>query len=169
MSSMITKFSSIPESLIDYIFVSTISIIKDNNKPKTSQKLPKLIDFIRKIINDLEIPIITLTISLIYIHRFKLQLPKNYKTENDTPHKIFISSILIASKYIDDKPLTSGKVAMAIDNNLWTIKEINRMERAFLSYIQWNLVINKDDLESYLNELRNQKIDLKSYLYAKQQ
>ncbi|CAG8543183.1 10047_t:CDS:2, partial [Dentiscutata heterogama] len=52
------------------------------------------------------------------------------------------------------------KMLESVGKDIWSIKDIIRMERAFLSFIQWNLSIDRAAFDSYLNELRENQIDL---------
>ncbi|CAG8677625.1 17727_t:CDS:2 [Acaulospora morrowiae] len=155
----------VPDSLIDYASTSVRSILHVKSTLPSHKSLqpylPDLLIFIKKLITDLELPVLTIIVCLIYVHRFKKALPKNYRTEYGTAHRIFVSSVLVASKYIDDQPLTSRRVVESVGWDVWSIKEVNRMERTFLNSLKWNLSVDRESLCSYLTELReNQHIEL---------
>ncbi|CAG8611374.1 2708_t:CDS:2 [Cetraspora pellucida] len=103
------------------------SILHSSQPQRQSQQLPDLPDFITKIIHDLNLPVLIVVVGLIYVHRLKKQLPENYKTEYGTAHRVFISSILVASKYVDDVPITARKMSESVGKDVWSIKEIIRM------------------------------------------
>ncbi|CAG8564402.1 9359_t:CDS:2 [Acaulospora colombiana] len=161
-SMEISMNKPVPDSLIDYASTSICSIqtTLPSNKP-TQPCLPDLLLFIKKIITDLNLPVLTVLVCLIYFHRLKRALPKSYSTEYGTAHRVFVSSVLVASKYIDDQPLTSKRVVESVGWNVWSIKEVNRMERTFLNLLKWDLSVDRESLYSYLAELReNQHIEL---------
>ncbi|CAG8705485.1 3199_t:CDS:2, partial [Dentiscutata heterogama] len=102
-NSALTKHSMskpVPAELIDFTTTSMDSFLPMSRPQRQkSQQLPDLLDFIKKIIHDLNLPVLIVVVCLIYIHRLKKQLPKNFETEYGTAHRVFISSILVASKY----------------------------------------------------------------------
>ncbi|CAG8818376.1 40938_t:CDS:2 [Gigaspora margarita] len=147
--------------LIDFTTTSMCSFFHMSQPQRQkSHQLPDLPAFITKIIHDLNLPVLNVVVCLIYVHRLKSQLPKNYETEYGTAHRVFISSILVASKYVDDVPITARKMLDSVGKDIWSIKDIIRMERAFLSFIQWDLSIDRSAFDSYLNELRENQIVL---------
>jgi hypothetical protein len=74
-----------------------------------------------------------------------------YKTESNTAHRIFVSSILVASKFIDDDPVTIGQIVHA-SGDVWTLKETARMELAFLKFLRWELFVQEQEIIAFLNE-----------------
>ncbi|CAG8542192.1 3747_t:CDS:2, partial [Racocetra fulgida] len=40
---------------------------------------------------------------------------------------VFISSVLVASKYVDDAPITARKMFESVGKDIWSIKDIIRM------------------------------------------
>ncbi|KAG2179328.1 hypothetical protein INT44_006173, partial [Umbelopsis vinacea] len=115
--------------------------------------LPNLLPFVRLITEKCKITPLVIVIALIYVKRFRATLPTSYKTESNTAHRIFVSSILVASKYIDDDPITIGQIVHA-SGDVWTLKETARMELAFMKFLRWNLFIKEQEIISFLNDHR---------------
>ncbi|KAH8556749.1 hypothetical protein BGW37DRAFT_473948 [Umbelopsis sp. PMI_123] len=115
--------------------------------------LPHLLPFVRLITEKCNISSLVIVIALIYVKRFRATLPTGYKTESNTAHRIFVSSILVASKYIDDDPVTIGQIVHA-SGDVWSRKETARMELAFMKFLRWNLFVSEQEITSFLNEHR---------------
>jgi hypothetical protein len=95
--------------------------------------------------------------SAVYImtnsHSHSSMICIGYKTESNTAHRIFVSSILVASKYIDDDPITIGQIVHA-SGDVWTLKETARMELAFMKFLRWNLFVKEQEIINFLSEHR---------------
>ncbi|CAO3696834.1 unnamed protein product [Umbelopsis ramanniana] len=115
--------------------------------------LPHLLPFVRLITEKCSITPLVIVIALIYVKRFRATLPESYKTESNTAHRIFVSSILVASKYIDDDPITIGQIVHA-SGDVWTFKETARMELAFMKFLRWNLFVKEQEIINFLSEHR---------------
>lgn len=57
------------------------------------------------------------------------------RIEYDTPYKIFLASILLASKYIDDSSFVTKTIHKTIAP-LYSSREVADMERSFLSVVK---------------------------------
>ncbi|CAG8519161.1 7944_t:CDS:2 [Funneliformis caledonium] len=94
---------------------------------------------------------VTMVVGLIYVHRLKKTLPKTARGAFDTPYKIFLSAILVASKYLSDHSLQNKAIA-DITSGLYTVKDVNTMERSFLGLLKYNLWVDADDFKTFLEE-----------------
>ncbi|KAI8881363.1 hypothetical protein K501DRAFT_295898 [Backusella circina FSU 941] len=95
--------------------------------------LPSLPTFVKHIFHHCKLTPSIIVVALIYLERLKKCLPHQSKGEFDTPYKMFIASVILASKYVED----SNKMAHSIYkfiSPLYHSKEINEMERSFLVY-----------------------------------
>jgi len=59
----------------------------------------------------------------------------------------------VASKYIDDDPITIGQIVHA-SGDVWTLKETARMELAFMKFLRWNLFVKEQEIINFLSEHR---------------
>jgi hypothetical protein len=75
-----------------------------------------------------------------------------YKAEPEAAHRIFVASLLVASKFSDDRPLSTKQVVRAT-GDVWSIKEITQMELALLHFLQWRLSIQPDEMVDFLKPL----------------
>ncbi|KAG0164091.1 hypothetical protein DFQ30_010520 [Apophysomyces sp. BC1015] len=93
-----------------------------------------------------------MVLGLMYVQRFRETLPPGYKAEPEAAHRIFAASILVASKYIDDHCLSTKQLVRAT-GDVWSIKEMTRMELAFLTFLKWNLHIRQEEIDVFLKSL----------------
>jgi len=101
----------------------------------------------------------TIVVSLIYINRLKKTLPSTAQGDFDTPYKIFLSSILVASKYLSDHALQNKNIAN-ITNGLYTNRDVNTMERSFLGMLRYDLWVEADEIKAFLEEHKVELVDI---------
>ncbi|KAI7887596.1 cyclin-like protein [Mucor mucedo] len=159
--------SSIPPGFIDFasssfdaiLFSTTMMPAKQmtaTNRQGEIQKrpshLPDLIPFISLITDKCDVQPIHLVMALVYVQRFRKSLPATYKAEPEAAHRIFVASLLVASKYSEDRCLSTKQVVRAT-GDVWSIKEITRMELAFLRFLQWDLYVSQEEMTQFLQDL----------------
>ncbi|ORY93536.1 cyclin-like protein [Syncephalastrum racemosum] len=126
---------------------------------RRSSHLPDLLPFISLVTEKCDIQPVHLVMALIYVQRFRATLPSNYKAEPEAAHRIFAASLLLASKYNDDHCLSTKKLIRAT-GDVWSIKEMTRMELAFLRFLKWDLHIHPDELDAFLKQFHFEHIAL---------
>lgn len=114
--------------------------------------LPDLIPFISLITDKCDVQPVHLVMALMYVQRFRKSLPSGYKAEPEAAHRIFVASLLVASKYSEDRCLSTKQVVRAT-GDVWSIKEITRMELAFLRFLHWDLYVSHEEMTSFLSDL----------------
>ncbi|KAG1045249.1 hypothetical protein G6F46_011440 [Rhizopus delemar] len=70
-------------------------------------------------------------VALIYLDRLKSSLPRKSQGEFDTPYKLFIVAVVLASKFIEDSDGVTQSIHSFI-SPLYSARELNDMERSFL-------------------------------------
>ncbi|CAO3641380.1 unnamed protein product [Mucor hiemalis] len=157
--------SSIPPGFIDFasssfdaiLFpnVPTVAQPASNNNGEVQRRsthLPDLIPFISLITEKCDVQPIHLVMALIYVQRFRKTLPAGYKAEPEAAHRIFVASLLVASKYSEDRCLSTKQVVRAT-GDVWSIKDITRMELAFLRFLHWDLYVSHEEMTTFLRDL----------------
>ncbi|KAI7862581.1 cyclin-like protein [Spinellus fusiger] len=154
----------IPPGFIDFASSSFDAILYPSNFPtnlpvqesqsiqRRSTHLPDLVPFIQLITDKCNISPVHLVMALMYVQRFRKSLPAGYKAEPEAAHRIFVASLLVASKYNDDYCLSTRQVVRAA-GDVWSIKEITRMEIAFLCFLHWDLHIHREEMATFLSNL----------------
>ncbi|ORX55016.1 cyclin-like protein [Hesseltinella vesiculosa] len=122
------------------------------NAQRRPSHLPDLIPFIQLITEKCKVKPVHLIMALIYVQRFRSSLPSGYQAEPEAAHRIFVASLLVASKFSEDHCLSTKQVVLAT-GDVWSIKEITRMELALLRFLQWNLNIQPDEMLHFLDTL----------------
>ncbi|CAG8457884.1 10032_t:CDS:2 [Acaulospora morrowiae] len=135
------------------------SVLKCSQRPLKNASLPNLPHFIKDITEKSKVTDIIMVVGLIYVHRLKKTLPPEARGDFDTPYKIFLSSILVASKYLSDHSLQNKTIA-DITNGLYTIKDVNTMERSFLGLLKYDLWVDRDEVKKFLEEHRDLALDV---------
>ncbi|KAI9499548.1 EXS family-domain-containing protein [Zychaea mexicana] len=119
---------------------------------RRASHLPDLLPFIELITAKCNVEPVQLVMALIYVQRFRASLPPGYKAESEAAHRIFAASLLVASKYSEDRYLSTKQLVRAT-GDVWSIKEMTRMELALLRFLQWDLHIDTDEIATFLHEL----------------
>ncbi|KAI7898682.1 uncharacterized protein BX663DRAFT_523724 [Cokeromyces recurvatus] len=165
-----TIYHPLPTILTDFFAIKLHDLIRIRPLPIGSKRTaPELMYFILKITTQARISCHIAIVALIYIERCKAVLPKNAIGDQDTIHRIFIASLLVASKYLhgtcwahsqqlsdsvlaeDEIPVWLNNARMAdICSRFYTLKEINQLELSFLNLIKFECFINPIEVQHYL-------------------
>ena len=152
-----------PKDNVDALLLHTVSKLKRLircSKERTSYQhllLPSLSTFVKHMSIQCRLSSTVLVVALIYLARLEQNLPtlacggkcsiiisrldKRVSTHNmarieyDTPYKIFLASILLASKYIDDSSFVTKTIHRTIAP-LYTSRDVADMERSFLGVVK---------------------------------
>ncbi|KAI8148817.1 cyclin-like protein [Fennellomyces sp. T-0311] len=161
---LITRQPTIPPGFIDFTSSSFDAIFYQREVPamdnddihtpirRRDSHLPDLLPFIQLITDKCKVQPLQLVMALIYVQRFKATLPAGYKAESEAAHRIFAASLLVASKYSEDYYLSTKQLVHAT-GDVWSIKEMTRMELALLRFLQWDLHIDSDEIATFLRKL----------------
>ncbi len=110
-----------------------------------AEKLPSLEAFISSLVSQSNVQTPTLMSSMIYLLRLKSKLPLNAKGLPCTIHRIFLACLIVAAKNLNDSS-PMNKHWAKYTNGLFTVDELNLMERQLLALLDWNLNIETQDL-----------------------
>ncbi|GBC03858.1 hypothetical protein RclHR1_05370003 [Rhizophagus clarus] len=141
------------DALMTFTAGSCDSVLKCSQRSINNSSLPNLLHFIKDITTRSKVSKMTMVVGLIYVDRLKKNLPSSARGDFDTPYKIFLSAILVASKYLSDHSLQNKTIA-DITNGLYTNKDVNTMERSFLGLLKYDLWVGSDEFNSFLEEHR---------------
>ncbi|KAF9289675.1 hypothetical protein BGZ68_008866 [Mortierella alpina] len=119
---------------------------------------PGLIHFLRNICVKAAVTELALVISLIYVDRLKKVLTSMARGDPDTPFKIILSALLVVKKFMEEDCVGLNRLFSKITNGLYTLRDINTMERSFLGLLKFSLFVTEEDvlgfIQSHQEELK---------------
>ncbi|KAL8832325.1 MAG: hypothetical protein Q9191_000326 [Dirinaria sp. TL-2023a] len=122
-------------------------------EPESSLKplLPPLTVFIQGLVDRSHVQVPTLMSSLIYLSRLQQKLPPVAKGMPCTVHRIFLASLILAAKNLNDsspknKHWARYSSVKGYDGFGFSVTEVNLMEKQLLFLLDWDLRITNDDL-----------------------
>ena len=139
--------------------------------------LPPLEDFIQSLVDRSHVQVPTLMSSLIYLSRLRSRLPPVAKGMRCTVHRIFLASLILAAKNLNDsspknKHWARYTAVRGYDDFGFSITEVNLMEKQLLYLLDWDLRIVPEDLYTHLDPflapLRRQLVEREEMMVKKQ-
>ncbi|KAK7472472.1 hypothetical protein VKT23_000587 [Stygiomarasmius scandens] len=88
--------------------------------------------------------------SLVLLQRLKARFPT---ARGSSGHRLFISAFMIASKVICDDTY-SNKSWSIVAQGMFTLREINQMEREMCNYLDWELTVDNPILSHFETKVK---------------
>ncbi|KAK0709959.1 hypothetical protein B0T26DRAFT_652254 [Lasiosphaeria miniovina] len=128
--------------------------------------LPSLQEFITQLVISSNVQVPTLMSTLVYLNRLKSRLQPMAKGLRCTTHRIFLASLILAAKYLNDSSpknkhwASYSNIHTSAYSFGFTRTEVNLMEKQLLFLLDWDLRISEEDLyrelDHFLSPLRNE-------------
>ncbi|BCR84223.1 cyclin family protein [Aspergillus chevalieri] len=117
--------------------------------------LPSVETFIASIVTRSQVQVPTLMASLVFLERLRARLPPVAKGMRCTVHRIFLASLILAAKNLNDsspknKHWARYTVVKGYDGFGFSLPEVNLMERQLLFLLDWETRVTEDELFKHL-------------------
>ncbi|KAJ5085971.1 hypothetical protein N7532_010742 [Penicillium argentinense] len=117
--------------------------------------LPSIETFIASLIARSQVQVPTLMSSLVYLGRLQARLPPVAKGMRCTVHRIFLASLILAAKNLNDSSPKNKHWARytsvkGFDGFGFSLPEVNLMERQLLFLLDWETRVTEEDLFLHL-------------------
>ncbi len=128
---------------------------QEDPQPPQDLSLPSVEAFITSLVQQSHVQVPTLMTSLVYLARLKQKLPPVAKGMRCTVHRIFLASLILAAKNLNDSSPKNKHWARYSSVSGWanfgfSTTEVNLMEKQLLYLLDWNLGITQNDLYCHL-------------------
>ncbi|KAF2103802.1 cyclin [Rhizodiscina lignyota] len=128
---------------------------EDTSATSTDPSLPSVEEFIASLVDRSHVQVPTLMTSLVYLSRLKARLPPMAKGMRCTVHRIFLASLILAAKNLNDsspknKHWARYSAIRGFENFGFSITEVNLMEKQLLFLLDWDMTIRPEDLYLHL-------------------
>ena len=133
------------------------------SKSPLQPSLPPLKVFIQGLVDRSHVQVPTLMSSLVYLSRLQQKLPPVAKGMRCTVHRIFLASLILAAKNLNDsspknKHWARYSSVKGYEGFGFSLTEVNLMEKQLLFLLDWDLQITNQDLlthfEPFLGPIR---------------
>ncbi|KAF9076687.1 cyclin-domain-containing protein [Rhodocollybia butyracea] len=122
---------------------SVVSIPSPNCSYNSVASVP-LRDFIGHLVRRAHVQVSTLLATLIYLERLRSRLPIFTRgTTPSTRHRLFLATLIVASKYLNDSTLKNKHWAQCAV--FFSLKEITLMETELLNFLDYDLRFDEEE------------------------
>lgn len=170
----------VSQDMIHKLVVTTLQVIpclddKNTKVANNGKPLPSLMTFINRLVRYTNVYTGTLMSTLVYLDRLKQKLPRTAQGLPCTRHRIFLSCLILASKFHNDSSPKNVHWAKYTEG-LFSLKDVNLMERQLLYLLNWDMRVSNEEmcaqLDKFLTPIREDLIKttkMRSFLHRQQQ
>lgn len=144
--------SPVTDDMIRFLTNTTLKVLPQSNYPsppgspnKQGSKLPSLMSFISRLVRHTNVYTSTLLVTVCYLNRLKCILPRDASGLPSTIHRIFLACLILSAKFHNDSSPLNKHWAKYTDG-LFSVEDVNLMERQLVQLLNWDLRVTSDDL-----------------------
>lgn len=112
---------------------------------RSPQNLPSLKAFINNLVTRSNVQTATLMTSLVYLAKLRARLPPLARGMACTRHRVFLACLIMAAKNLNDSS-PQNKHWAKYTMGLFSVAEVNLMEKQLLFLLDWDLRVHEKDL-----------------------
>ncbi|CAO3670141.1 unnamed protein product [Umbelopsis ramanniana] len=154
----------LPQGLTDFFAQIICDILPTPSSLQSKSSivsLPELLFFIEKVTHRAGVSCKVIVYAMIYLERAKEALPKGAVGNYGTTHRLFLASLLLASKFLEadaddnmftQQPRLNGKRLTNLCGGIYTLRDINTFELSFLKLIKYRCWVDEHDVENFLRK-----------------
>jgi len=140
------------EALMNLLYEPVTGSMVSHVPTDTGKPPPDLEVFINSVVSASKVGTLPLLVAFVYIARAKSKLgPANYGIPT-TPHRIFLASLIVSVKFLEDGTHKNKKWVKYARMNTkgatlkFSLDEVNTMEKELLGYLDYNAWIRGHEL-----------------------
>lgn len=147
--------SELCERFILYLFACPLdsTSASANLSSQNGTPAPRLCEFIAYALYRTRLPEAVTFQALYLLLRLKIRFPA---ARGSSGHRLFISALMIASKSSCDDTYSNKSWAI-VGQGLFSLREINQMERELFGYLGYKVNVSPEDLEMFTYELEQDR------------
>ncbi|KAK4057685.1 hypothetical protein OIO90_001333 [Microbotryomycetes sp. JL221] len=119
-----------------------------SSSSSTKSQAPNLGEFIAYALYRTRLPVAITHQALLLLARLKARYPSARGTST-SPHRLFLSSLMLSSKISMDDTYSNQSWTL-VGQNLFTLREVNQMERELFAFLGWNVVVRDEELAAWV-------------------
>ncbi|KAF4948957.1 hypothetical protein FGADI_9241 [Fusarium gaditjirri] len=111
--------------------------------------LPSLSSFTRTLMMAFKLPRVVIIASAVYLGRWRLQHPGASGSNPSAPHRLVLTSMIIAVKHLYDNPPPNARWVKFLHKSgihYFDVEHINSMETEMLYDLGWNILMSPADV-----------------------
>lgn len=139
----------VSRDMVDFLAATTALVIQIRQQKHDTQRPVPLTHFILRLVEHSNVQTPTLMALLVFLNRLRNVLPGNAVGMETTRHRIFLASLILAAKALNDlSPM--NKHWTRYTDGLMCNAEVNSAERELIALLQWDVAVKENELITVL-------------------